>query len=209
MTKAKNTGVPENGESLVDSELVGEAWTPVQPGADPVLYGHVDFEPKGSFEVRSLQTFTLTFTVGRFGLDDSGAIRILFRAIGDAGRLQSRDPTAENYVSATASNGTPLRVSYVPGGVSARPRRKSLTVSVAGGYLSEGDTITVVFGDTSGGSPGMRLQTFVEDGFEFKVLADVCAVGHYVPIPNTPAIAIVPGPSGYLARCVKQPASPQ
>ncbi len=195
MTKAKNTGVPENGKSLVDSELVGEAWTPVQPGADPVLYGHVDFEPKGSFEVRSLQTFTLTFTVGRFGLDDSGAIRILFRAIGDAGRLQSRDPKAENYVSATASNGTPLRVSYVPGGVSARPRRKSLTVSVAGGYLSEGDTITVVFGDTSGGSPGMRLQTFVEDGFEFKVLADVCAVGHYVPIPNTPAIAIVPGPA--------------
>ncbi len=194
MASAKNTVGPEGGDTIVDSELVGEAWTPVQPGADPVLYGHVDFEPKGSFEVRSLQTFTLTFTVGRFGLDDSGAIRILFRAIGDSGRLQSRDPRAENYVSATASDGTPLRVSYVPGGVSARPRRKSLTVSVAGGYLSEGDRITVVFGDTSGGSPGMRLQTFVEEGFEFKVLADVCAVGHFIPIPSTPAIAIIPGP---------------
>src|SRR3546814_10297933 len=40
----------------------------------------------------------------------------------------------------------------------------------------------------------MKLQTFCESGFEFKVGADVCAVGHYVPLPETPAIAIVPGP---------------
>ena len=51
---------------LPDSDYVGEGWTPVQPGTDPVLYGHVDFSPKGKFEVRSYQTFTLTYTVGRF-----------------------------------------------------------------------------------------------------------------------------------------------
>jgi hypothetical protein len=39
----------------------------------------------------------------------------------------------------------------------------------------------------------MRMQTFCESGFEFKVLADVCAVGHYVPLPDTPSISIVPG----------------
>ena len=53
--------------------------------------------------------------------------------------------------------------------------------------------MTIVFGDTSQGSPGMRLQTFCEQGFEFKVLADVCAVGHYVPLAETPHISIVPG----------------
>lgn len=183
----------EAGKSIVDSNLVGEGWPVVQPGPDPVLYGHVTLSPKGAFEVRSLQTFTLTYTVGRFGLDDSGAIRIVFRAMGDAGRLQSNDPAADNYVSATASNGSNLSVVYAPRGTSARPRWKSLTIGVSGGYLSEGDTITVVFGDTSGGSPGMRMQTFVEEGFEFKVLADVCAVGHFTPIPDTPAISIVPG----------------
>ncbi len=183
----------EAGKSIVDSNLVGEGWPIVQPGPDPVLYGHVELTPKGAFEVRSLQTFTLTYTVGRFGLDDSGAIRIVFRAMGDAGRLQSNNPAGENYVTATASNGSDLSVVYAPRGASARPRWKSLTIGVSGGYLSEGDTITVVFGDTSGGSPGMRMQTFVEDGFEFKVLADVCAVGHFTPIPNIPAISIVPG----------------
>ena len=74
-----------------------------------------------------------------------------------------------------------------------RPWFKSLTVSLHGGYLSEGDTITIVFGDTSQGSPGMKMQTFCEPGFEFKVLADGCAVGHYYPLAETPHISIVPG----------------
>ena len=164
----------------------------VQPGTDPVLYGHVDLSPKGEFEVRSLQTFTLTYTVGRFGLDDGGAIRVVFRVMGDTGRLQTTDPAAENYVTATTSGSSDLSLEF-DGRTGGRPRRKSLTIRVSGGYLDEGDTITVVFGDTSHGSPGMRLQTFVEEGFEFKVLADVCAVGHFTPIPDTPAVSIVPG----------------
>ena len=39
----------------------------------------------------------------------------------------------------------------------------------------------------------MRMQTMAEAAFEFKVLADVCAVGQFYPIPNTPTVAIVPG----------------
>ena len=37
------------------------------------------------------------------------------------------------------------------------------------------------------------MQTFCEAGFEFKVLAGVCATGHYVPIQNSPSIAVIPG----------------
>src|SRR3546814_9341209 len=40
----------------------------------------------------------------------------------------------------------------------------------------------------------MNLQTFFESGFEFKVLADVCAVGHYVPLAETTSISILPAP---------------
>ncbi|SVB18776.1 uncharacterized protein METZ01_LOCUS171630, partial [marine metagenome] len=127
-------------------------------------------------------------------LDDTGAIRVVFRAMGDGQPLQVSDPAAANYVTASTSTGIPLAVEYRSRGVSARPRWKSLTVTVNGGYLCEGDVITIVFGDTSGGSPGMRVQTMADGGFEFKVLADVCAVGHFVPIPDTPTVAIVPGP---------------
>lgn len=188
-----NMGKKADRYRLPDSDYVGEGWTPVQPGTDPVLYGHVDMNPKGKFEVRSYQTFTLTYTVGRFGLDDTGAIRVVFRAMGDTGTMQTTDPTADNYVSAKASNDATLSVDYTRRGKSARPRWKSLTINVTGGYMREGDTITITFGDTSHGSNGLKLQTMVETDFEFKVLADVCAVGHFVPIPNTPTIDIVPG----------------
>ena len=178
---------------LVDSDLVGELWPSGQPGEDPVLYGHARLEPRGGFEVRSAQTFRLIYTVGRYGLDDTGAIRVMFRAMSDVGALQTDDPAGYGYVTASSSSGVPLLVDYSRYGVAPRPRWKCLTVRVSGGFLREGDAITIVFGDTSQGSPGMRLQTFVESAFEFKVAADVCAVGHFIPIPDTPNIAVVPG----------------
>jgi len=177
----------------IPPEQMGEVWPAAEPGTDPVLYGHVDFEPRGAFQARSLQTFRMVYTVGRYGIDDTGGIRVVFRVFGDGGHLQTSDPTAPNYVTAETSNNSGLRIDYQGRG-SGRPRFKALTLSVRGGYLREGDTITITFGDTTGGSPGMMMQTFCESEFEFKVLADVCATGQYVPIPDSPAIAIVPGP---------------
>ena len=180
-------------DGRVAEELVGEVWPGAHPGEDAALYGHPGLEPRDPVEVRSLQTFRLHYTVGRYGLDDTGAIKVVFRAMGDGDALQASDPAAPNYVTATSSSGVPLKVEYRSRGAAARPRWKALTVVGGGGYLSEGDAITVVFGDTSHGSPGMRMQTMAEAAFEFKVLADVCAVGQFHPIANTPTVAIVPG----------------
>jgi hypothetical protein len=190
---AKHDAAVNGVGGRVAEELVGEVWPSAQPGEDAVLYGHVELEPRDPVEARSLQTFRLSYTVGRYGLDDTGAIRVVFRAMGDGQALQTFEPTAPNYVTASSSSGVPLSVEYRHRGTAARPRWKALTVNVTGGYLSEGDVINIVFGDTSQGSPGMRVQTMAEAAFEFKVLADVCAVGQFIPIPNTPTIAIVPG----------------
>ena len=177
----------------VDSALVGDLWPATHPGEDPLLYGHVAMEPKGAFEARSVQTFRMVYTVGRYGIDDTGGIAVLFRFVGDQGDLQTTDPTGYNYVTAHTNTGANIRLFF--GGTSGhRPWFKALTAKLHGGYLKEGDQIVIVFGDTSQGSPGMKMQTFCEAGFEFKVVADVCAVGHYVPLPETPAIAIIPGP---------------
>jgi hypothetical protein len=180
------------GEKIVDPNLVAAVWPDTHPGEDPVLYGHVDLEPRGAFEARSLQTFRLVYTVGRYGIDDTGGIRVVFRFVGDSGEPQTTDPTGYDYVTAHTSTGARIALHYSGTG-HQRPWFRSLTAKLHGGYLSEGDTITIVFGDPSQGSPGMRMQTFCESGFEFKVLADVCAVGHYVPLPESPAISIVPG----------------
>ena len=179
-------------KTVVESSLVGDSWPRVSPGEDPVLYGHARLEPTGGFEVRSLQTFKLVYTVGRYGIDDTGGIRIVFRFFGDWGALQCDRPSDYNYVSATTNTGAQIHLDYSATG-HQRPWFKGLTARLHGGYLREGDTITIVFGDTAHGSPGMKMQTFVDSGFEFKVLADVCAVGHYVPLTESPVISIVPG----------------
>lgn len=175
----------------VSSNLVGDVWPAAAPAENAVLYGHVELEPSGAFAARSLQTFTMTYTVGRYGLDDTGAIRVVFRYPGDGGKLQMDDPAAPNYVTASASNGTSLELTFDSYG-HARPWFKALTAQVRGGCLREGDSIAIVFGDRSQGSPGMKMQTFCESAYEFKFLADVCATGLFTPIPDTPVISIVP-----------------
>ena len=185
--------------TVVEKQLVGDVWPIAHPGEDPVLYGSATISPEGAFEARSLQSFSLIYQVGRFGLDDTGSIKIVHRYSNDWGYLQTVDPADYNYVSATASNGSRLKLIYENGG-EQRPWYRSLTVMVLGDGLYEGDTITIQFGDRSGGSPGLKLQTFCESGFEFKVIADVCATGHYVPIVDSPSISIIPGkPARWIA----------
>ncbi len=174
-------------------ELIGEVFTDALPAEDPMLYGHADIEPKGAFQARSHQTFKITYTTGRYGLDDTGSIKVVFRFTADGGDLQMADPTAPNYVTARSSNGVPLKLSFSSNG-HARPWYQALTVHVHKGLLREGDSIEIVIGDTSGGSPGHVLQSMCESAFTWRVLADVCATGQFVPIAESPVIEIVPGP---------------
>ena len=123
-----------------------------------------------------------TYTAGKFGLDDTGAIRIAHRFVHDGGDMQTEDPKAANYVTAVSSCGTPLNLYVEP--YSFRPWLIALMVEVKGGFLSPGDTISVTIGDMSQGSPGCLIQTIAESAFQFKVSVDACATGHFVPLPD-------------------------
>ena len=60
-----------------------------------------------------------------------------------------------------------------------RPWDRTLSIKVVRGYLRAGDRITIRLGDPRQGSPGMRLQTFCEDSFEFRVLVDPIATFNF------------------------------
>ena len=92
--------------TVIPENLMGDFWPEVCPGSDGADYGTTAFFPQERFPVRSLQTFTLVYTVGEFGLDDTGAIKIVHRWTDDSGVVQFNDPTQPNYVTATASNGS-------------------------------------------------------------------------------------------------------
>ncbi len=159
----------------------------------PERMGSASVEPTGRFEAGSFQEFTLTYTAGYFGIDDTGSIKVVHRFASDMGRPQFDNPGAPNYVTVEASNGAVLHVEYDMKR-NIRPWDKTLYIKVVRGFLREGDQIVVRFGDRRQGSPGMRIQTFCEHSFEFKVLVDAIATYNYVELPQQPEIAIVPGP---------------
>lgn len=159
----------------------------------PELMGTATLEPAGAFEAGSWQSFTLVYTAGRFGVDDTGSVKIGFRFATDFGPVQFTDPKAPGYTTVEASNGATLECKW-EFKRNIRPWSRSLYIGVVKDYLAPGDTLTIRFGDRRQGSPGIRLQTYCERDFEFRVFADPIATYDYVPITTSPKIDIVPGP---------------
>ena len=155
--------------------------------------GHAMISPVTPCEAGSFASLTLTYTAGYFGIDDTGSLKIVHRFASDMGKMQFNDPAGWNYVTAEASNGAVLELRYDMKG-NIRPWDKTLLIRVQRGFLRDGETITVRIGDTRKGSPGIRIQTFTEPTFEFKVLVDAFATYNYVELPLQPTIPVVAGP---------------
>lgn len=179
----------------VDSSLIGEASFLTRPGDDDSLYGTATMEGPATAEVRTYQTFRIRYTTGKLGIDDTGSIRVAFRFISDAGTLQTTDPSAPNYVTARSTGEGRLELKYDTNG-GQRPWNETLTIFQRGGYLKPGESIEIVIGDTTGGSPGLLMPTFLDSGRVFRIMADVQATGVHVPLAGAPLyVTVVPGPA--------------
>ncbi len=159
---------------------------------DPSHLGTAILDKSGEFDAGTYHSFTLTYTAGRFGVDDSGSIRVVWRFATDQTNPQFDDPTAAGYTEVVASNNAVLQARFDPKG-NIRPWDRTLQIKVVKGFMKEGDTITVRFGVTDHGAPGMRLQTFCESRYEFRVLVDPIATYNFQTLPEQPAISLVPG----------------
>jgi hypothetical protein len=165
----------------------------------PEDLGTAILTPSGPFEAGSFVTLEFVYTAGKFGIDDSGSLRICFRFASDQSRPQFEDPTRPNYTTVAASNDAVLQYHYDPKG-NVRPWDRTLYIKVVKGFLREGDTITINFGVTNDGSSGMRLETFCEKSFEFRTLVDPIATFNYQPLAEQPMIKIISGkPSNFIA----------
>lgn len=165
----------------------------------PDLMGSAVLEPSGRFDAGSMQSFTLVYTAGRFGIDDTGSIKIGFRFATDFGPVQFDDPEAPGFTTVEASNGAVLDCRW-EFKRNIRPWSRALYIGVQKHFLAEGDTITIRFGDRRQSSPGIRLQTYCEREFEFRVFVDAVATYDYVALPSSPTINIAPGaPVEWLA----------
>ena len=154
-------------------------------------YGKMTVETEGEYIAGTYTSITLKYTAGIYGMDDLGGLKILFRYACDQSPLQSDDPKSAGYTTAIASNGANVEMSYALR-ESERPWYKQLRLRIAGEGLRKGDTIIIILGDIKEGSPGIRLQTFVEPKFEFRTLVDVFSTNSFKYLPS-PEVSIVSG----------------
>lgn len=161
---------------------------------DRAWLGWANIEPKDDVVAGSLGTWRITYHVGRFGIDDGGSIRVARRSVSDLEGPQFDYPERSGYTTVTTTGNVRLAVRYSGRG-HIRPWRGALQVDVHDGSLREGDVITVAFGDRSGGSPGLRMQTFRETEHVFKVLVDCFGTGRFEEIEHSPRIRVIGGPA--------------
>ncbi len=159
----------------------------------PEHMGTIRLSPAGPFVAGSFAELTLVYTAGTFGIDDTGMLKVSWRTTSDMAKPQFDKPQAANFTTVEASNGAKLEVWYDR--LNIRPYVNTLLIRVGRGYLRQGDTLIIRFGDNRQGSPGWRLQTNVEKHVELKTSVDAFATYEFCELPKQPAFDLVPGPA--------------
>ncbi len=160
--------------------------------------GSAEVQPREPVVAGSWGTWDLRYRVGEYGLDDGGTVKVCWRFASDWGTPQFDDPSAPNYTTVATDGAARVAARWEPKGF-IRPWQKCVVVDVFDDCLAPGDTITIAYGDRSGGSRGSRAQTFCEYSFEFRVVVDCFGTGQFIEVSQQPTLEIVSGPAVRLA----------
>jgi hypothetical protein len=161
----------------------------------PEHMGSIALSPPGPFVAGSHVELMLVYTAGKFGIDDTGMVKVSWRTTSDFAKPQFTRPDAPNFTNVEASNSAKLEVWFDR--LNIRPYGNTLLIRVGRGFLRSGDTLTIRLGDRRQGSPGFRLQTNVESKVELRTSVDAFATYEFCELPYQPALDLVAGP---LAR---------
>ena len=157
---------------------------------NPEDLGSAALAPGGAAVAGAYGTWQVRYTAGARGIDVGGAIRIHTESDTDWGVPQFAHPSQAEYMTVQAPPGvlTDVLVEDI----------KSVLVRVAGRALRPGETVTVTYGDRSGGGPGSRAQTFLEAKRYFWVDVAAAADGAFATLPNAPFLTVVGGAAARL-----------
>jgi len=156
--------------------------------------GNVRLEGPEKVEVLSYQTFTLVYTAGKAGIEPGGGIRIGLRHLSQWSLPQTKDPKAESYLSVQPQREQAVEIAVDFGSRYFRQYfawHNMVEAVLPDKGLAPGETLRITFGDTGGGSPGIRVQPFDESCFTFKTYVDAKGYGDYLPLTKSPAVEVV------------------
>ncbi|MYE83400.1 MAG: hypothetical protein F4X36_16490, partial [Gammaproteobacteria bacterium] len=144
----------------------------------------------GPFEARSWATFTQTWRVGSAAVAPGGGIVVPRHFLANHGTLQADAPGGDHHVSIASSNAAArfvadaMPVSGMHGGF--RAPAPMLFFRLTEGSLGPGDTVTVTYGDRSGGGRGLLMPTFSSDRMPFPLYVVLDGRGQLFSLPIQP-----------------------
>jgi Protein of unknown function (DUF3604) len=140
---------------------------------NPGAFGSLSSDTPGPFPAASYQTIRQTWTVGSVNLVQGGYLMVAQHFMADQGIYQVEDASADSFVSIESSNpGVTFKATGIVkfgqhGGF--RAPQSNLAFEVRSGELVRGDTVTITYGDRSGGSKGFRVQSVSNDHYQLPV----------------------------------------
>lgn len=154
----------------------------------PGALGTLALENTGPFLAGEMVTIVQTYTVGEEPMRPGSRLLVAHRR---AAAFQLDDPRGDGYASVSVSR---------PGVTLARerpsPRWQSAQIApvaalrVEGGTLEPGDVVTITYGDRSGGSRGVRVNTGSVDEVVLPVFVDLGGDGNMMR-PAWPPFSVV------------------
>jgi hypothetical protein len=119
----------------------------------------------GPFVAGTFNSFTQTYTVGSASIKPGGGIVVGHHYMSDNSDLQATDPAGDNYIVVVSSNKQAKFTAEKAPPLGTINTRGALYFRLEGATLNEGDTITVTYGDKSGGSQGFLIHTYAIDRY--------------------------------------------
>lgn len=154
--------------------------------------GTAELTPSGPVVAGSVGEWTIRLTVGSYGIDEGGTIKVAQRFASDWEAPQFERPTESGFTTIETNGKAKLAARYDRKG-HIRPWMRCLVIDVYDGSLAPGDVVIIRLGDRRQGSPGIRAQTFQESAHEFRVFVDPTNACLVRPIAESPTFPVVAG----------------
>lgn len=152
----------------------------------PAALPRASFASRGPYAAASMQTIEQTITVGDMPFVTGALVVAARQLMADSGLVQNRDPKQPGYLSIRSSragvgwDATTAPLTGMHGGFRGSMGMPAFRLSQ--GRLEKGDTITLVYGDRSQGSPGWKMQNFANEAVMLPIYVDPEAKGRLLTL---------------------------
>ena len=176
---------------------------------EPEALGSLAAESLGPFTAGSFGTIRQTWTAGSRGMDMGGGLWLARHFSVLHGAYQTDDPAGEGYVTIESSDTDAvfapeiIMASGPHGGF--RAPEPALAFRLVAGRVDPGETVTVTYGDTVAGGPGLTITTVSGESVPMPIYVALDEDGDWMMLPIQPFViqgAAVAGVHGFAPSVV-------